>query len=39
MKRQAARVSFHPTHFTWDGRVDPSTSEIKRGFGGQDSSV
>lgn len=39
MKCQAARVLFHPTHFTWDGRVALSTSEIKRGFGGQDPSV
>lgn len=39
MKRQAARVLSHPTHFTWDGRVAPSTSEIKRGFGGHDLSV
>ena len=23
MKCQAARVLFHPTHFTWDGRVAP----------------
>ena len=39
MKCQAATVLFHPPHFTWDGRVDPSTSEIKCGFGEQDSSV
>lgn len=40
MKCQAARVLFHSTHFTWDGRVPPPPrSEIKRGFGDQDPSV